>query len=75
MGTTEEVVAGWEAGKPVADETNCEQLSPLAEREHFPEDWKLAGSMTLLDDLENAKAEIDDLFGKSIERTARQLAE
>jgi hypothetical protein len=59
----------------VADGTNCEQLSPLAEREHFPEDWKLAGSMTLLDDLENAKAQIDELFRKSVERTDRQLAE
>lgn len=47
----------------------------MAERERFLKDWKLVGSMRLLDDLETAESEIADLLRKSIERTARQLAE
>lgn len=75
IGASKNSVSGWEAGKAVPDETYSERLSALAEREHFLKDWKLAGSIKLLDDLENSKAEIDDLFRKSIERSARQLAE
>jgi len=75
IGTGKSTVSGWETGKAQPDETYSERLSALAEREHFLKDWKLAGSMRLLDDLENSDAQIDDLFRKSIERTARQLAE
>jgi len=75
IGAEKNTVAGWEVGKAQPDETYCERLSDLAEREEFLKDWKLAGSMRLLDDLDNTKAEIDDLFRKSIERTARQLGE
>jgi DNA-binding XRE family transcriptional regulator len=75
IGASRNTVSGWEAGKVQPDETYSERLSELAEREHFLKDWKLAGSMRLLDDLENAKAEMDDLSRKSLERTARQLAE
>ena len=41
----------------------------------FLKDWKLAGPMTLLDDLQSAKSEIDALFRESVERTTRQLVE
>jgi len=75
IGASRSTVSGWEAGRAQPDETYSERLSELAEREHFLKALKLAGSMRLLDDLENTKAEIDDLFRKSIERTARQLAE
>ena len=66
------------AGKPgqaQPDATYAERLSELAEREHFLKDWKLAGSMRLIGDLEGAKAEIAELFRTSIERTARRLTE
>ena len=49
------------------------RLSELAERERFLKKWKLVGSMTLVGDVESAKAEISDLFRNSAERTARQL--
>ena len=52
-----------------------ERLSRVAEREGFLKDWNLAGSMTPLGDLESADAEIARLFRKSVECTARQLAE
>ena len=51
------------------------RLSELARREHFLSDWQLVGSMTLLGDLESAKADIAKLFRTSLERTSRQLAE
>ena len=75
IGASKNTLSGWEAGKAQPNGTYSERLSDLAERERFLRDWKLAGSMRLIDDLENAKVEIDDLFRKSIERTARQLAE
>ncbi len=75
LGAPKNTVWRWEAGKAEPAETYVERLSRLAERERFLEDWKLAGSMILLGDLESAKAEIAALFRQSLERTARQLAE
>ena len=48
------------------DATYAERLSELAEREHFLKDWKLVGSMTLVGDLESAKAEIAELFRREV---------
>ena len=64
----------WEAGKSEPDDAYAARLSDIAERERFLEDWKLVGSMTLVGDLEGAKAEIAKLFRQSLERTASQLA-
>lgn len=75
IGAPKNTVWRWEAGQAQPDATYAERLSELAEREHFLKDWKLAGSMTLIGDLEGAKAEIAELFRTSIERTARQLTE
>ena len=75
LGAPKNTVWRWEAGKSQPDETYAERLSELAERERFLKDWKLVGSMTLVGDLEGAKAEIADLFRQSLERSARQLAE
>lgn len=63
----------WEAGKSQPDAAYAERLSLLAERERFLQDWRLVGSMTMLGDLESAKAEIAALFRESLERTSRQL--
>jgi hypothetical protein len=65
----------WEAGKSQPDATYAARLSEIAEREHFLSDWKLVGSMTLINDLESAKAEIAKLFQQSLEHSASQLAE
>jgi hypothetical protein len=75
LGAPKNTVWRWEAGKSQPDETYAERLLDLAEREHFLEDWSLAGSMTLLGDLESAKAEIAAMFRQSLERSARQLTE
>lgn len=75
IGAPKNTVWRWEAGQAQPDATYADRLSDLAERERFLKDWKLAGSMTLLGDLESAKTEIAALFRKSLERTARQLTE
>ena len=75
IGAPKNTVWRWEAGQAQPDATYAERLSQLAEREHFLKDWKLAGSMTLVGDLESAKAEIAELFRQSVQRTASQLTE
>ena len=73
IGAPKNTVWRWEAAQAQPDATYTERLSELAEREHFLKNWKLVGSMTLIGDLETAKAEIAELFRASIERTARRL--
>src|SRR5437867_8505693 len=75
LGAPKNTVWRWESGKSQPDEVYAGRLSEIAEREHFLKDWKLVGSMTLVDDLDGAKAEIAKLFRQSLERTAGQLAE
>ena len=75
IGAPKNTVWRWEAGQAQPDSTYAERLSELAERERFLKNWTLAGSMTLVGDLESAKAEIAELFRKSVDRTARQLSE
>jgi hypothetical protein len=73
IGAPKNTVWRWEAAQAQPDAAYTERLSELAEREHFLKDWKLAGSMMLIGDLESAKGEIAELFRQSIERTARQV--
>lgn len=73
LGAPKNTIWRWEAGKSQPNETYAERLSELAEREHFLKDRSLVGSMTLLGDLESAKAEIAAMFRQSLERSARQL--
>jgi transcriptional regulator with XRE-family HTH domain len=75
LGAPKNTVWRWEAGKSQPDVTYAARLSEIAEREHFLKDWKLVGSMTLVSDLESAKAEIAKLFRQSLECSAGQLAE
>ena len=75
IGAPKNTVWRWEAGQAQPDATYTDRLSELAEREHFLKDWKLIGSMRLVGDLESAKAEIAELFRRSVERTASQLSE
>jgi hypothetical protein len=58
-------VRSWEVGQAQPDATYAERLSELAVREHFLKDWRLDGSMTLVADLESAKAEISELYSES----------
>ena len=75
IGAPKNTVWRWEAGQANPDATYTERLSELAEREHFLKDWELVGSMTLVVHLESTKAEIAELFRKSVERTVSQLTE
>jgi hypothetical protein len=75
LGAPKNTVWRWEAGKSQPDANYAARLSEIAEREHFLSDWKLVGSMTLVGDLEGAKAEIAKLFQHSLKRTSSQLAE
>lgn len=74
IGAPKNTVWRWEAGQSQPDATYAELLSDVAQRERFLNEWKLAGSMKLSGDLESAKAEIADLFRRSIERSTNQLA-
>ena len=73
LGAPKNTVWRWEVGKSRPDASYAKRLSGLATRERFLQEWRLVGSMTLLGDLENAKAEIAALFRASLERTSRQL--
>ena len=75
LGVAKNTVWRWETGRTAPDAAYSATLSALAERERFLRDWKLAGSMILRGDLDGTHAEIAELFSKSAERTARQLAE
>jgi len=69
VGTSKNTVWRWETGRARPLSTYAARLSQVAEREHSLKNWKLAGSMTLLGDLESANTEIAMLFRRSIERT------
>ena len=73
LGAPKNTVWRWEAGRTQPLPVYASRLSRIAEREHFLQDWSLAGSMTLVADLEAADAEIAELFRKSIERTNQQV--
>lgn len=73
LGAPKNTVWRWEAGQVHPDARYAARLSELARREHFLTDWQLLGSMTLLGDLESARADMAKLFRTSLERTSRQL--
>jgi len=75
IGAPKNTVWRWEAGRAQPNATYAERLSALSKREHFLEGWRLAGSMTLVGDLESANAEIAELFHSSVEHTANQLTD
>ncbi len=75
LGAPKNTVWRWEAGQAHPEARYAARLSELARREHFLTDWQLVGSMTLLGDLESARADIARLFRTSLERTSRQFAE
>jgi DNA-binding transcriptional regulator YiaG len=75
LGAPKNTVWRWEAGQAHPDARYAVRLSELAEREYFLTDWQLVGSMTLLGDLESARADIAKLFRTSLDRTSHQLAE
>jgi transcriptional regulator with XRE-family HTH domain len=75
LGALKNTVWRWEAGQARPDTRYAARLSELAERERFLTDWQLVGSMTLLGDLESARADMAKVFRTSLERTSSQLTE
>jgi hypothetical protein len=75
IGAPKNTVWRWEAGQSQPDTSYSELLTGLARRERFLNEWKLAGSMNLLGDLESANAEIAELFRGSIERSSHDLTD
>src|SRR4030095_15513050 len=72
IGAPKNTVWRWEAGHAQPDDTYAERLSELAEREHFLKNWTLAGSMTLIGDLERTKAEIAELFPRQLKEAGQE---
>ncbi|MDH3603929.1 MAG: hypothetical protein OEU26_30340 [Candidatus Tectomicrobia bacterium] len=75
LGTRKNTIWRWEAGQARPDARYTARLCELAGRERFLEDWRLVGSMTLMGDLENAQAEMTELFRSSLKHTSRPLTE
>jgi hypothetical protein len=75
LGAPKNTVWRWETAHAHPDARYAARLSALAEREHFLTDWQLAGLMTLLGDLESARAYIAKLFRRSLDHTSRHFME
>jgi len=75
LGVAKNTVWRWEAGYTSPDPECAGRLAKLAEQERFLKDWKLAGSVALLGDIETASREISESFRKAVARSARELNE
>jgi transcriptional regulator with XRE-family HTH domain len=73
IGAPKNTVWRWESGQSRPDASYSRRLSELAAREHFLQNWKLAGSMKLAGELESAGSKIAARFRRSLERTSREL--
>ena len=63
LGVPKNTVWRWEAGHARPDAKRSQRLSMLAKAEQFQPEWKLAGSATLLGDLEEGSRLIARMFG------------
>lgn len=75
LGVPKNTIWRWEAGRCKPDENSADRLSDLAEREGFLADWRVAGSIRIVGDLEKASRELRDLCEESLDLSARRLAE
>ena len=73
IGVPKNTIWRWETGIVSPDPKNANKLSALAHREGFLQDWRLAGSMILIGELEPASKKIGDAFKKSLARSAKQV--
>ena len=71
VGVPKNTVWRWEAGRARPDARRSQRLSHLVQTERFQTDWKLAGSATLVGDLEEGSRLIAKMFGfKRLRRIA-----
>ncbi len=68
IGVPKNTVWRWEAGRAAPTTEHARRLSALAEQELFLADWKLAGSITWIGDIEEGSREITRQFRKSLAR-------
>jgi transcriptional regulator with XRE-family HTH domain len=73
VGVPKNTVWRWEAGYARPDKKRSQRLSRLAKAERFQPEWSLAGSATLLGDLEEGSQIIARMFGfKPLRRIAKK---
>jgi transcriptional regulator with XRE-family HTH domain len=75
IGVTANTVWRWEDGRVSPDPARAQRLSELAARERFLRDWKLAGSIILVGDLEAASRKLADELKQTLARRAAELRE
>ena len=63
----------WESDRVTPDAQNARRLARLAERERFLKDWRVAGSLKVEGDIEQAARRLSTLVLRSLRRTARRL--
>ena len=74
LGVSRGTISRWESRHYPPAARYARRLSKLAKRERFLADWKLVGSITWVGDLEEGSREISREFQRSLERTARFIA-
>ena len=75
VGAPANTIRRWEEGRVAPAAEQAQQLSALAEREHFLQDWKLAGSGVLVGNLESAARRLAAEVQDNLERRAQRLWE
>src|ERR1700742_2296554 len=65
----------WEDGRSQPDEEHARLLSELAERERFLKDWRLAGSATLVGDIDASLQQSSLDKRQTLEQRAKSLQE
>lgn len=73
LGVPKNTVWRWESGYAKPDPRRSALLSGLAARLGFQQDWKVAGSATLLGDLEEGSRHIATHLKPMLRRSADQL--
>ena len=75
IGVPKNTVWRWERGRVKADAEHDCRLSKLAERERFLADWKLAGSLPPLGDLQEISQRVSAMVQRSLARSLREMAD
>jgi DNA-binding XRE family transcriptional regulator len=75
VGATTNTIWRWEDGRSEPDQQHSQKLSALAQRERFLEGWKLAGSGTLVGDLDAASRKLSGELRQTLAHRTRTLGE